>query len=46
MTTSYKTSTTKDDELLYKYICNESIIALVKHNQAQKCLQINSKPLH
>ena len=29
-----------------KYLLNDSMAALVWHSQAQKCLQINSKPLH
>ena len=29
-----------------KYLLCDSMAALVRHNQAQKCLQINSKPLH
>ena len=29
-----------------KYLLSDSMAALVRHSQAQKCLQINSKPLH
>ena len=29
-----------------KYLLCDHIAALVRYNQAQKCLQINSKPLH
>ena len=28
------------------YLLSDSMAALVRHSQAQKCLQINSKPLH
>ena len=28
------------------YLLSDSLGALVRHSQAQKCLQINSKPLH
>jgi len=29
-----------------KHLLCDSMAALVRHSQAQKCLQINSKPLH
>ena len=29
-----------------KYLFSDSMAALVRHSQAQKYLQINSKPLH
>jgi len=29
-----------------KYLLSDSTTALVRHSQAQKCLQINSKPLY
>ena len=29
-----------------KYLLSDSMAALVRHSQAQKCVQINSKPLH
>ena len=31
---------------LAKYLLCDSMAALVRHNQAQKCLVINSKSLH
>ena len=29
-----------------KYLLSDSMAALVRYSQAQRCLQINSKPLH
>jgi len=29
-----------------KYLLSDSTVALVRYSQAQKCLQINSKPFH
>ena len=29
-----------------KYLLSDSMAALVRHSQAHKCLQINSKPFH